>query len=69
MDHLHLVYTLPYLGKAEEARAEIPILMKLKPNISIQEADRVYSMFCFDRDFRDKMTTALRLAGLREEGE
>jgi len=69
MDHLHLVYTLPYLGKAEEARAEIPILMKLKPNISIQEADRVYSMFCFDRDFRDKMTTALRRAGLREEGE
>jgi len=43
--------------------------MKLKPNISIQEADRVYSMFCFDRDFRDKMTTALRRAGLREEGE
>lgn len=69
MDHLHLAYTLPYLGKAEEARAEIPILMKLKPNISVQEADRFYSMFCFDKDFRDKMKTALRLAGLREEGE
>jgi TolB-like protein len=69
LDHLHLAYTLPYLGKIEEARAEIPILMKLKPSISVQEADRYYSLWCFDKDFRDRMTTALRLAGLREEKE
>src|ERR1019366_7364188 len=24
LDHLHVVYTLPYLGRAEEARAQIP---------------------------------------------
>ena len=54
---------------ALKARAEIPILMKLKPSISVQEADRYYSLWCFDKDFRDRMTTALRLAGLREEKE
>jgi hypothetical protein len=67
MDHLHLAYTLPYVGKVEEARAEIPILMQLKPTISVQEAVRYYAMWCFDKDFRDKMAKALRLAGLREE--
>jgi adenylate cyclase len=60
---------LPYVGKIEEARAEIPILMRLKPSISIQEADRYFTMWCFDKDFREKMTTALRLAGLRENRE
>jgi TolB-like protein len=69
LDHLHLAYTLPYVGKIEEARAEIPLLMKLKPTISVQEADRYYAMWCFDKDFREKMANALRLAGLREEQE
>jgi len=69
LDHLHLAFTLPYVGRIEEARAEIPILMKLKPSISVQEADRYYTMWCFDNDFREKMRKALRLAGLREERE
>lgn len=69
LDHLHLAYTLPYVGKIAEARAEIPILMKLKPGLSVQEADRYYTMWCFDKDFRDKMVNALRLAGLQEEQE
>jgi class 3 adenylate cyclase/TolB-like protein len=69
LDHLHLAFTLPYLGKTDEARAEIPILMKLKPTISVQDADRYYAMWCLDKDFRAKMTAALRLAGLREERE
>jgi adenylate cyclase len=69
IDHLHLAFTLPYVGKVEEARAEIPTLMKLKPTISVQEANRYFAMWCFDKDFREKMMTALRLAGLREERE
>lgn len=69
LDHLQLAFTLPYVGKIDEARAEIPMLMRLKPTISVQEADRYYTMWCFDKDFREKMTTALRLAGLREESE
>jgi adenylate cyclase len=67
LDHLHVIYTLPYLGKADEARALIPGLLKLKPDMSIREADRFYAMFCFDADFRSRITTALREAGLREQ--
>jgi adenylate cyclase len=69
LDHLHLAYTLPYVRKIDEARAEISILIRLKPTISIQEVDRYYAMWCFDKDFREKMARALRLAGLQEERE
>jgi adenylate cyclase len=67
LDHLHLVYTLPHLGRIEDARAEVPGLLKLKPDISVREADRYYKTWCFDADFRERMTRALRLAGLREQ--
>jgi adenylate cyclase len=69
LDHLHIVYTLPYLGRIDDARAEIPALLKLKPTTSVREADRYYKMWCFDADFRGRMVTALRLAGLREEAD
>jgi tetratricopeptide (TPR) repeat protein len=65
LDHLHLVYTLPHLGRIDEARAQIPALLKLKPDISVREADRYYAI-CFDAAFGDRMVKALRLAGLRE---
>jgi adenylate cyclase len=55
------------LERLEEARAEMPALLKLKPTISVHEADRYYATCCFDTGFRDKMVTALRLAGLPEE--
>jgi hypothetical protein len=67
LDHLHLIYTLPYLDKVDDAREQIPILLKLKPEMTVHEADRYYKMWCFDADFRQRMTTALRLAGLREK--
>ena len=67
LDHLHVIYTLPYLGKTEEAREEIQTLLKLKPEMTVHEANRYYQMWCFDADFRRRMTTALRLAGLPEE--
>jgi TolB-like protein/Tfp pilus assembly protein PilF len=67
LDHLHLIYTLPYLERLDDARAEIPILLKLSPGMTVHEADRWYKMVCFDADFRQRMTIALRLAGLAEE--
>jgi adenylate cyclase len=67
LDHLHLIYTLPYVDKIDEARAQIPILLKLRPEMTVREADRYYKMWCFDADFRQRMTTALTRAGLPEE--
>jgi TolB-like protein/class 3 adenylate cyclase/tetratricopeptide (TPR) repeat protein len=66
LDHLHLVYTLPHLGRIEEARAEVPGLMKLKPDITVSAADGYYKRWCFDADFRARMIDAMRKAGLQE---
>jgi adenylate cyclase len=67
LNHLHLAYTLPYLGRTDEARAQLPILLKLKPDISIKTVDQFYKMFCFDPDLLERIEKGLRLAGLREE--
>lgn len=69
LDRLHLVYTLPHLGRIDEAKAQIPALLRLKPDISVREADRLYTLWCFDADFRERMVKALRLAGLREDAD
>jgi adenylate cyclase len=69
LDHVHVVYTLASLGRIDEARAQIPALLKLKPDMSVREADRVHKMFCFEADYRRRMTAALRLAGLREDAD
>ena len=69
LDRLHVVYTLASLGRIDEARAQIPGLLKLNPNISVRESDRVHKMFCFEADYRQQVSAALRLAGLREDAD
>jgi tetratricopeptide (TPR) repeat protein len=67
LNHLHLAYTLPYLGRTDEARAQLPILLKLKPDISIKTVDQFYKMFCFDPKLLERIEKGLRLSGLRED--
>ena len=47
--------------KTEEARAPIPILLKLKPDISIKTVDRFHKMFCFDPNLLERIEKGLRL--------
>jgi adenylate cyclase len=69
MDHMRLLATLPHLGRIDEARAEIPSALKLRPDMSVHEYDRWVKMFCPSADFRQRIAAALRLAGLREEAD
>jgi hypothetical protein len=55
------------VDRTDEAHAQIPALLKLKPEMTVREADRYYRMWCFDADFRQRMTTALTRAGLPKE--
>lgn len=64
LSHLDLAYTLPFLGRADEAKAHVAALLKMKPGFTISEADAYYRMWCFEPSFREKMRGALRLAGL-----
>ena len=69
MDHMRLLATLPHLGRVDEARAEVSAALKLRPDMSVHEYDRWVKMFCTSADFRQRIASALRLAGLREEAD
>jgi class 3 adenylate cyclase/TolB-like protein/tetratricopeptide (TPR) repeat protein len=66
LSHLDLAYTLPFLGRIDEAKAHVATLLKMDPTMTIAEADAFYRLFCFEPAFREKMARALRQAGLPE---
>jgi adenylate cyclase len=66
LSHLDLAYTLPFLGRIDEAKQHIAALLKMYPTMTIREADAFYKLVCFDAAYREKMVGALRQAGLPE---
>jgi adenylate cyclase len=66
LSHLDLAYTLPFLGRIDEAKQHVSALLKIYPTMTIREADAFYKLVCFEPAFREKMVGALRQAGLPE---
>jgi tetratricopeptide (TPR) repeat protein len=66
LSHLDLAYTLPFLGRVDEAKQHVAALLKMYPTMTIREADSFYKLACFDPAYREKMVGALREAGLPE---
>jgi tetratricopeptide (TPR) repeat protein len=66
LSHLDLAYTLPFLGRIDEAKGHVATLLKMYPTMSIAEVDAFYRLLCFEPAFREKMARALRQAGLPE---
>jgi tetratricopeptide (TPR) repeat protein len=66
LSHLDLAYTLPFLGRIDEAKAHVAALLKEYPSMTIREAYAFYKLVCFEPAFRDKMASSLRQAGLPE---
>jgi tetratricopeptide (TPR) repeat protein len=64
LSHLQMAYTLPFLGRTDEARAHVASLLRLSPGFTVREADAYYSMWCFPPAYREKMRDALQRAGL-----
>ena len=61
-----MAYTLPLVGRTDEAKTHIAALRKMKPGFTIRDAVVFYKAGCFELAFRDKMGDALRQAGLPE---
>jgi tetratricopeptide (TPR) repeat protein len=66
LSHLDQAYTLPFLGRLDDAKAQVAKLLKLRPDFTIREADAFYRMYCFQPDYIERMNGALRQAGLPE---
>jgi class 3 adenylate cyclase/TolB-like protein len=67
LSHLNMAYTLASLDRLDEAKAHVTKLLKLEPGFSIREADSFFRTYCLELSFREKMSGALRKAGLPEE--
>lgn len=66
LSQIHMAYTLPYLGRIEDARGHVTKLLALRPRYSVRDADRLYAAWCYDEAFRNRVTEGLRQAGLPE---
>ena len=66
LSHLDLAYTLPFLGRLDEAKQHVAALLKMYPTMTIREADAFYKLSCFEPAYREKMAGAMRQAGLPE---
>jgi DNA-binding winged helix-turn-helix (wHTH) protein/tetratricopeptide (TPR) repeat protein len=66
ISHLHMAYTLPFLGRINDAKAHVATLLKMRPGFTVREADAYYKMWCFAPSYREKMCDALRLAEVPE---
>jgi tetratricopeptide (TPR) repeat protein len=55
LSHLDLAYTLPLLGRVDEAKQHVAALLKMVPAMTIREADAFYKLVCFDTAYREKM--------------
>ena len=60
------IYTLPFLGRIDDAKALVANLLKHRPDFTIREADAMHRMYCVSPEYIDRMNGALRLAGLPE---
>jgi len=66
LSHLQSAYTLPLLGRIDDARTHVALLLKMRPSFTVREADAHYRTWCFAPPYREKMRQALSAAGLPE---
>ena len=66
---LQLAYTLPYLGRLDEAREAVAELAQVAPGMTVEQALQLYRTYCFEDDYLEKMKAALLEAGLASRGD
>ena len=66
---LQLAYTLPYLGRMEEAREALADLRQVAPGMTVEQALQLYRTYCFEDAYLERMKRALLDVGLASRGE
>ncbi len=68
MSHLQLAYTLPHLGRLDEARKSVATLQYMYPGFTLEKALEIYDLLCFPESFLARVRDALIQAGLPSRG-
>jgi len=68
MSHLQQAYTLPFIGRVNEARKAAVTLQYIYPGFTREHALEIYDLYCFPDTFLQRMEEGLTLAGLPSRG-
>ena len=68
MSHLQQAYTLPHLGRVDDARKSVATLQYMYPGFTREKALEIYDLLCFPDSFLRKIDEALTAAGLPSRG-
>jgi adenylate cyclase len=66
VSHMELAKTLPFLGRMDEARAEIVTIRRMKPDFSIRDVRDYLHSWCFADDYINRVEAILHDVGLTE---
>jgi len=69
LSHIQLAYTLPHLGRIDEARAAARAAEGLFGALTVEKVLETYRLLCFPDSFLADMREALTLAGLPSRGD
>ena len=65
--HLQLTYSLVYLGRLDEAKAQMATMLKLFPAAAtLREVDGYFKNACFSKKYRERVVDGFRKIGLPE---
>ena len=68
VSHLQLAYTLPHLGRLDEAKESAATLQYMYPGFTLEKALETYDLLCFPDSYLENMRIALQQAGLPSRG-
>ncbi len=68
LSHIQLAYTLPHLGRIEEAKQALQGFMRVAPSMTREHVYEFYRSYCFDDDFLGRMKTAFDLIDMPSRG-
>ncbi len=68
LSHLQLAYTLPHLGRIEEAKQALEDFMRVAPAMTREHVYEFYNSYCFDDEFLNRVKTAFDLIDMPSRG-
>ncbi len=68
LSHLQLAYTLPHLGRVQEAKKALQDFMRVAPSMTREHVYEFYRSYCFDDDYLNRVKVAFDLIEMPSRG-
>ncbi len=68
LSHLQMAYTLPHLGRIDEAKRALQGFMRVAPSMTREHVYEFYRSYCFQDEFLNRVKTAFDLIDMPSRG-